>query len=168
LIGVDQKSGVVGVLHAELSNWWSAVQAQFNELAPGMKDLVITADSRTVVALLFATDRAPFVVNATGGILEVPWREGTRTNSAKRSDLLRLLVPTVRVPTFEILSGYFNVKRERIGSGESLVAKISMKIYVVPVDHRRVVFPVHHAYLLLELRRPPMAFSSAEFHLPSP
>ncbi len=168
VIGVDQKSGVVGAPQLELSNWWSAVQADFSELAPEMKDLVITADGHTVTALLFATDRAPFVVNATGGLLEVPWREGTRTNSAKRSDLLRLLVPTLRVPTFEVLGAYFDVKKEKIGSGESLVAKINMKIYVVPADDRRVVFPVHHAYLLLELRRPPMAFSNPEFRLQVP
>ncbi len=51
-----------------------------------------------VVAMLFETDRAPFVVKnpaygTVGGdpvSLEVPWREGATTRSARRRDLLRL------------------------------------------------------------------------------
>ena len=170
LIGVDQENGVVGASHVELSNWWSRVQAEFNELTPELKDLVVTANGQTMVALLFSTDRAPFVVNATGGLLEVPWREGTRTNSAKRSDLVRLLAPTIRLPTFEILIGSFDVRKEEMGAAEHLLARVNMQIYVVPADDRRVVFPLHHTKLVLELRRErrPMAFTQVDFRLPVP
>src|SRR4030095_14124197 len=117
-----------------------------------MTDIAVTADGHTFVALLFTTDRAPFVVKATGDLLEVPWREGTRTKSAKRSNLVRMLAPTTRLPSFEILTGSFMVKKGTVGTTESLVCTAGMEIYVVPADDRRVVFPVHHAKLILELR----------------
>jgi hypothetical protein len=34
LIGVDEEKGVVGAKQEELANWYSAVQNQFDELAP--------------------------------------------------------------------------------------------------------------------------------------
>jgi hypothetical protein len=152
LIGVDQANGVVGAKHVELSNWWSRVQAEFNELAPEMTDLVVNIDGHTIVALLFTTDRAPFVVKAAGDLLEVPWREGTRTKSAKRSNLVRMLAPTTRLPSFEILMGSFTIRKKTVGEIEYLVCRASMEIYVVPADDRRVVFPVHNAKLILDLR----------------
>lgn len=152
LIGVDQTDGVVGAKHVELSDWWSRVQAEFNELAPEMTDLVVTADGHTIIALLFTTDRAPFVVKATGDLLEVPWRDGTRTRSARRSNLVSMLAPTTRLPSFEILMGSFTVKKKTVGETDYLVGRATLEIYVVPEDDRRVVFPVHNARLILELR----------------
>ena len=106
LIGLDRQRGIVGAANNELSNWWSSVQSEFNELAPRMSsDLLIAADDKTIVALLFETDRAPFVVKAQDGYLVVPWREGTRTNSARRSALVHLLAPVVRLPQFDVMGG---------------------------------------------------------------
>lgn len=64
LIGVDQKARTVtGANHMELSKWFEQVKAQFDErLAPSLKDLNIPYNGKTVVALLFDTERFPFVV----------------------------------------------------------------------------------------------------------
>jgi hypothetical protein len=84
LIGVDEKQSlVVGAAAAELASWYPAVASFFNELAPRMIPLNIPVDDVIVVALLFETDRAPFVIKNPangqpgGGAveLEVPWRE---------------------------------------------------------------------------------------------
>ena len=40
LIGLDRKRGVVGAANNELSNWWSSVQSEFNEIAPSMADVL--------------------------------------------------------------------------------------------------------------------------------
>ena len=62
LIGVNQELGVVGARHKELASWYEKVKAQFDGMAPPMLDLNIPVSDQTVVALLFETDRAPFVI----------------------------------------------------------------------------------------------------------
>jgi hypothetical protein len=93
LIGVDERNGVVGADDVEMANWWPTVQAEFAGLTPGIvAHLNILVEDKTIVAILFETDRAPFVVknpvhgSAGGGSvsLEVPWREGTSIRSARQ------------------------------------------------------------------------------------
>src|SRR5438128_776611 len=69
LIGVDEKAGLVaGADPSNLANWFSAVTSQFDEIAPGLQELAIPYRGVTVVALLFETDRPPFLTkNPTGG-----------------------------------------------------------------------------------------------------
>lgn len=111
LIGVDENQGVIGVNITDLASWYSTVESCFNELAPRMIPLNIPVDGKTVVALFFETDRAPFVVKnpvygskGAGAVeLEVPWRENTSIRSARCSDLIRLLAPLERLPEIEII-----------------------------------------------------------------
>lgn len=52
----------------------------------------IDVDDKTIVALLFETTSAPFVIKVPNSDrLEIPWREGTRTRSATRAEVLRML-----------------------------------------------------------------------------
>ena len=145
IVGVDEKSRTIkGADAQELSNWWNKVEGQFDELAPSMQNIAVNVGGPVVVALAFGTERAPFVVkSATGGQItrEVPWREGNRTGSAHRSDLIRLLTPAVRMPSFEIL--YADFRADRSVSGHFGSAEASMSIYVTPATADRVVFPAH-------------------------
>src|SRR5262249_7998798 len=98
LIGVDEKQGVQGATIQDLADWWRQVQLEFNGVTPEMKDVNISWNGHAVVALQFETERAPFVVrNPAHGKsagepieLEVPWRDGTRTRSANRNELMLL------------------------------------------------------------------------------
>lgn len=94
LIGVDQKSRLVpGADNNELSNWYPQLQKEFDgNIAPALiADVNIVVEGRTVVALVFDTSLSPFVVKVPDtDRLEIPWREGTRTRSATRSDLLKV------------------------------------------------------------------------------
>lgn len=103
LIGLDEKTGVNGADYSEMTEWFAAVSGQFDGLAPLCHQLnVPTLDGKTVVALVFDTYRAPFVVKnpafgstkGEGVQFEVPWREGTKVRSASRSDLIRLFSDT--------------------------------------------------------------------------
>lgn len=113
LVGVDEQAGVVGASPVDLATWYSAVESHFDELAPRLRTINVPWGGQTVVALLFETDRAPFVVkNAVYGQpgagpveREVPWREGTSVRSARRLDLLRLISPLVSAPDAEVVSG---------------------------------------------------------------
>jgi len=94
LIGVDEKGATIhGAEHRELNNWYPQLVKQFDGVAPILLiDLNVNVDDKTVVALLFETTNAPFVVKVPNtDRLEIPWREGTRTRSAKRAEVIRLL-----------------------------------------------------------------------------
>jgi len=145
IIGADEKSGLVtGAEQEELANWWPQIQSQFDGIAPDLMDLVVPTESTTVVALLFDTTRAPFVVkNPDGGTIqwEVPWREGTGVRSARRSDLIRLLVPLQQVPEVEIRQARLAVYKQ---DTKGLLAwSLWLELYLVPLSGERIVIPFH-------------------------
>jgi hypothetical protein len=154
LIGVDEKSGVVvGARHEEFSNWYSKVRAQFDEMfAPSVVNLNVPLNRQTVVALLFETDRVPYVVRnpAFGKVdggpvsLEVPWRDGTSVRSATRRDLLRVLTPLQLIPDCEIHNTQLFVKRSvskerKKESNWTLV----LTLFVIPKTEARIIIPEH-------------------------
>jgi len=170
LIGVDEKEGVVGANNEELANWSAQVSAEFDGLAPQiLRDLNVPVEGGTVVALLFDTDRAPYVVKNPaygqphGGPvqLEVPWREARSTRSASRHDLLRILSPIQKNPSFELLDVWLKVYPEQTGYSpdggltysdeKNLTWKLHMDFYVVPKTDTRVVIPFHHCEASFEV-----------------
>ncbi len=63
LIGVDEERGVIGADYNEISNWLSQVNSNFDQLVPRVYHVNVPTNSdKTVVALVFETSRAPFVV----------------------------------------------------------------------------------------------------------
>ena len=169
LIGIDERKGVVGVNNEELANWYAGVKAEFDGLAPQMlRDLNVPVAGTTVVALLFDTDRAPYLVKnpaygqSNGGPvqLEVPWREARSTRTASRSDLLRILSPIQKNPSFELLDAWLKVYPELVRErgistyGEdpkNLTWKLDMDFYVAPRMDARVVIPFHRCRASFEI-----------------
>jgi hypothetical protein len=105
IIGLDEDDHrVTGASEVELANWWPQVIACFDEgITPGLTPLAVPVGPRhSVVALYITTERAPYVVKRQEGQgafeREVPWRDGNRTRSARRDELLRVLVPAVTPP----------------------------------------------------------------------
>jgi hypothetical protein len=77
-----------------MSRWYAQIQSRFDERAPSVSDVNVSVEGKVVVALVFVTDRAPYVIKASqpGSVThEIPWREGTAVRSAKRADMLRLM-----------------------------------------------------------------------------
>jgi hypothetical protein len=80
---------VLGVVAPDPAVWRPAFASHFDGLAPSLVDLVVPRRDKAVLALLFETDRAPFVgknpqFGSAGVVIEreVPWREGTAVRSA--------------------------------------------------------------------------------------
>jgi hypothetical protein len=94
LIGVDEKAGAVrGAENNELANWYPQLKKEFDGgFAPGLlANVNISIGGLSVVALLFSTGDAPYVIKVPNSDrLEIPWREATRTRSATRSELLKI------------------------------------------------------------------------------
>jgi len=151
IIGIDEKAGlIVGAKHQDLASWWPQTQKEFPELAPELlSDLAVPVDGQVVVGLLFDTSRAPFVVkNPSHGQaghpaqLEVPWSEGTLTRSARRQDLIRLLVPREALPDVEVLQAELSGRQFQHEGRPATEWHLKMILYLAPSD-RPVVFPFH-------------------------
>lgn len=162
LIGVDEQYGVVGADLNDLASWYPAVESCFNELAPRLIPLNISVAGKTIVALLFETDRAPFVIKnpafgqqGGGSVkLEVPWRENTAIRSAHRSDLIRLLTPSAALPDIEILSislAAIVAGKDETGNFHPDALKLYSDLYIVPRDRDRIVIPFHKCRVLFEI-----------------
>lgn len=147
LFGVDEESGVVGCAKAEFTEWWAKVSRQFDELPPEPLDLVVPTEDGPVVAVLFETDRAPFVVRnplyGKGGSveLEVPWREGTATRTARRRDLIRLLAPITSSIDVVVFGGFLSYG-QKVPSGEG-EWHLSLDLYIDAPVGEVIVVPDH-------------------------
>ena len=144
IVGADEKARkVMGADHLEVSNWWRQVQSHFSEVAPSLTHLNVPYEGVAVVALLINTERLPFVINNNkpGTVeREVPWREADATRSAKRSDLIQMLVPRQSVPEFQVLgASLLGLQEEAGGTSWHLI----LELYVKPKTEGRVVIPRH-------------------------
>jgi len=162
IIGVDQKKGVVGTHDKELANWYPQIQSRFDDrFAPELlKNQNIPIGDKTVVALLFATDRAPFVVkNSKGGgdQLEVPWRVGNRTVTATRSHLIKLLSPLESLPSIQVLDGHlsFTVPPSSDFEKVGLDLFLNLLLYVSLKSDKKLVIPFHQCNVSYKLSKAP-------------
>lgn len=166
LIGIDEKGRtIVGAYHRELADWYPRVVSEFDDLAPELlDDLIIPVEGgKDVVALQFETARAPYVVkNRSDGPVEreVPWRQGTRVRSAKRSDLLRMLSPRSELPTFDTI---YAKLRASMGpdDSEGLHWHLDVHLYVGLRGETLVAIPVHKCAAAFEV---PQFFQSTPFN----
>jgi hypothetical protein len=159
IIGVDERGGsVTGAPENELANWWPAVQKHFNGVPPMLLyNISVPVDGNNVVALLFDTSRAPFVVTVPGGGAvdrEVPWREGNQTRSAKREDLIRVLVPVQILPDVEMLQGaLFLFENDGRRSTAGIATwRLELVFYLMPPSRDVLYFPFHRCSTSFRLR----------------
>ena len=151
LIGADEAKGVVGASPQELANWFPAVESEFESVSPSIQTVNITYESKGVVALCFDTSRAPYLVKnpafgkPAGGPVqfEVPWREGTKTRTATRNDLILLLSPLSKVPKCDLLLGEIAVRETEP------TLYFEATLYIVPMQDAPLTFPFHRCHVEL-------------------
>jgi hypothetical protein len=127
IIGVNERqSRIVGASDQELANWWPQIQSCFEDKPPVLTNLAVG----DVHALWFATPDSPYVYRdkTKGGVLEVPWREGNATRSARHADLVRLLYPRSQRPEVHVIGGRLICRH-----GDSRHIKLTLQAIVVPV-----------------------------------
>jgi hypothetical protein len=156
VIGLDPKGNAVPTDHSELAHWWPNVQRHFDDgVAPSMlHHVVVPLDGGNVVALLFDTEAAPFVIKCSDGTTRVPFREGLRVSGIRRRQLVQMLAPTVRVPSVELLYARFVAMGEvnRNGTQPSYGWRFVARLYVVP-NGGPVHFPAHRQHLRFKVGR---------------
>ncbi|MCI9870574.1 hypothetical protein [Arthrobacter humicola] len=153
IIGIDEKSGeVFDVSGTDVLDWWEQIKPKFDQTPPEMVRHIpvpVGGNGAHVVAVAFASDRAPYVVK-TGSAnpsLEVPMREGTGTRSARRDELLRLLIPVVRLPQVVVLEAIiyseYYPPTSNAGSTEELSCSGQIRIYIEHNGQDLVTLPAH-------------------------
>jgi hypothetical protein len=146
LIGADEKGGrVTGADQQELATWFPQVKAFFDSEVPGLQEIHFEyetkgGETKTVTALYFDASRFPFLVKTpkAGEVqFEVPWREGTQIRSARRCDVLSMLLPLIRMPKLELLGGQIDT------TSSAKATRFNVIIYLVPVGTEPLTFPFH-------------------------
>jgi len=158
LIGIDEEKGLVGAKNEELANWFAQVKSEYDgNIYPDLTSLNISYKGKTVVALHFETERAPYVVKnpnhgKTGSVIEqfVPWRESNSTRAANRNDFIKLLVPLKSKPKFVFKKLNLSLRRQPNKPGEDLwmltgygfLELTKQETLIIPSDEIRAVIKI--------------------------
>lgn len=162
IIGLDGKGQqVTGASDTDLAKWWRQVEAQFNELAPRLLlDLNVPVEEKILTALLFETDRAPYIVSTgqPGAVIrEVPMRVGTEIRSATRGDLVSILVPQAHLPELTLLTADLSMidpTPYTVQNGQppdKYKWELTASLYAIPVTDNRLTIPKHQSYALVRV-----------------
>jgi len=151
LVGIDEKRHkVVGASKDELSSWYQRLEHFFDGHAPKLSlNESIPTGEQIVVAMVFETDEAPYVVSMGQDTRDVPWREANRTRSAYRQELMRILAAHSLLPVVEVKSAAFRTERNSSGQLSRIIFEALM--YVKPRNDRTLVFPRHDCKAHVEI-----------------
>jgi hypothetical protein len=149
IIGLDEDAHcIVAIANIDLAEWSSQIESRFDQgVAPLLRHsvrVVVGNSDHSVMALLFETDRTPYVVKNKGGgspEREVPIRDGTRTRSAHRHELLRMLAPAIGVPNVILLDATISATWHAFVPGEAGRRRESPE--TISIDGHASVFLEH-------------------------
>jgi hypothetical protein len=179
IIGIHERTGEApGADDTEISNWLSAIRSWFDgAAAPRLARSVVTriGDALVpIVALLFETDGAPYVVRveSCGPVTrEVPWREGGSTRTATHEDLVRMLVPIARRPDIEVLRADVRTEPKgpaRTGDPDTQVWRFEADIYVTAKSGELLTMPFYRCELEIAQRDAEPIVRTHELRLMAP
>jgi len=105
------------------------LEAEFEGVAPSMQHFALRWNDQPFEALVFTTDAPPYVIRnpKRGGKdsgpfdFEVSWRDG-RTRSARRAELILMLRPIGRAPSFTALGANVQLKSVFKGAANAAAA----------------------------------------------
>ncbi|WP_377103970.1 hypothetical protein [Propionicimonas sp. T2.31MG-18] len=152
IIGIDETGKTFPIGNVDPATWWSQMQAHFDEVSPQLVQqcAVHVSENEVVMALRFLSDRAPYVIklaNAGRSEREVPMRDGTRTRSAFRHELLRLLYEPSLVPTLYALEGRLSLSEPSVDpyskTSSPMQMSFSARIYFECSRDAQVFMPHH-------------------------
>lgn len=149
VVGVDERTRcLVPVTHGDTAPWFQGVQNEFEDgVSPDHKDVQVFVDDGSVHAILFETDRAPYVVKnpaygQTRGEAvqrEVPWRDGTAVRTAHRHELLRLLLERGFLPAIDVISA-----DARVPAAPFNEVTLGLRSFVIPRQRNEPVVFLNH------------------------
>ncbi|WP_438044078.1 hypothetical protein [Sorangium sp. So ce128] len=150
VIGVHERTPTIpGAGIEELAVFLDIFKSHFDGLAPSLlESIVVPTVDAPVVALLFDTSRAPYVLTGTDirrPDKEVPWREGTSARTATREHLVRLLAPMSVRPRCDIINVTIG---EGSAHGDKFISCM-VHVYVSVPGGGQAIFPLHMCSMTL-------------------
>jgi hypothetical protein len=149
IIGIDEKaSRLTSPDSPDLAARWSQIGSRFDDnVIPDMFDLRVQVnESSALTALVFSTDRAPYVVKVgdAGGAVErdIPIRDGTRTRSAYRHEVVRLMHPSAVPPPAILVSAKLS-GRVGMPNRPGVEFYLETGIYIDQRIDETVMLPLH-------------------------
>lgn len=133
------------------ADWWAGVKACFNELAPDLALHVVVhlPWGGAVVGLAFETSGAPYLVNNPSGgspEREIPVRDATGTRSARRSELVSMMSPSLATARMIVTTGEVSLREARDGTQ---VIGGSVNVLLAPVGSESIFLPSIWTYASL-------------------
>jgi hypothetical protein len=150
IIGLDEDGHTVTELdETDLASWWDQVCRHFADgITPDLTSVRVPTEFGAVMGLAFATDRSPYLVttDGIGGVSrEVPWRSGTGIRTAKRHELLSLLIPASATPEIEFIDPVlYTLGTGPTAEDDSSEASLEFTCEVFFEATDRVMLPRHH------------------------
>jgi hypothetical protein len=127
--------------------WYQVVRSGFEGGAPDPHVVFVTWRDLQVCALLFETDNPPYVVKNPSGKgpfqYEVSWRDGTLTRSARKHELLKILLPLQKLPEIELQEA--TLTAGTADDRADVKWLLTMKAYVTPPPGVQIDLPFHKA-----------------------
>lgn len=169
IIGIDESGKTYPIGNVDPAVWWSQMQAQFDEVSPELLQhcAVHVSEHEVVMALRFSSDRAPYVIklaNAGRSEREVPMRDGTRTRSAYRHELLRLLFEPSLLPTMHALQARLELTAPSVDPYSKTARPLRMsfdaRLYFECSRDAQIFMPHHQ--MVIELAGGPLGGSIGE------
>lgn len=107
VFGIADDGSFVDIAGFDFDQWFAKIPSQFDGPYPEPTIAWLEEEGHGLLAVSFRTDHAPYVVKRSSNPQQrdMPWREGSHTRSATRSELIRMLLPQARLPRIEFLGG---------------------------------------------------------------
>jgi hypothetical protein len=157
IVGANEAGDLFALGSTDVADWWAQHSSRFDGVAPDLQNHINIPidDGGSVTALQFGTDRAPYVVKADKGgspEREVPIRDGTRTRSATRAELLRMLLPQAAVPPALLLEGRVNSEMYLGDDDRNCYMSGSVSVFLEHTAREGVMLPWHDMTATIEAK----------------
>ncbi len=154
LIGVDERNGITGWSRPDMASLLPQIWSHFEGDAPVTNIVNITQGDVKLTALAFHSTRPPYIVKnpdhgTKGHVIdrEIPWRDGTRIRTARREEVMMLLLEHSLAPQIEIFGGTAMKSRFRSVENPSpdgeIEVMVQLDFYVMPRSLNPIVIPHH-------------------------
>ncbi|MHB8744076.1 MAG: hypothetical protein ACYC9L_13230 [Sulfuricaulis sp.] len=154
VFGIADDGRFIDIKGFDFDDWFAKMPGQFDGPYPEATTVWLEHEGHAILAASFRTDHVPYVVkrNADPRQRETPWREGSLTRTATRSELIRMLLPLARLPRIEVLGASIAFEPQP-GQQSDLLKNVSFgaELFIEPVDTAGFHLSQHRCEVTLRL-----------------
>jgi len=154
VFGIADDGTFVDITGFEFDDWFAKMPSQFDGPYPEPTIAWLEYEGNGILAASFRTDHAPYVVKRATDPRqrETPWREGSLTRTATRSELIRMLLPLARLPRIEVLGGGIAFEPQPGQHPDTLKSiSFSAEVFIEPVDTVAFHLSQHRCAVTMQL-----------------